>query len=142
MIELRAPATDSEWATYHVIRRRVLFEARGIANYDERHPDERRANHFPFILWDADVAAGVIRVDVQRDVAIFRRVAVPEHLQRRGYGRRMIELAVAFAASRGCSRIDSHVDSGAVDFYTRCGFSLVDAVDANDSPVLMTKRIE
>jgi hypothetical protein len=33
--------------------------------------------YYAFVLWDADVAVGVIRVDVQDEVAIFRHGVGP-----------------------------------------------------------------
>ena len=39
--DFRPPTTDTEWASYHAIRRRVLFELRGnAAAYDAHHPDD------------------------------------------------------------------------------------------------------
>jgi GNAT superfamily N-acetyltransferase len=122
-VEFRAPATEADWAAYHAIRRHVLFELRGDgAAYDANHPDEHLPGHYAFVLWDADVAVGVIRVDVQDDVAIFRRVAVRDDLQRRGYGRQLLQAAQRFAVERGCTQAVSHVDRNAVGFYERCGF--------------------
>jgi GNAT superfamily N-acetyltransferase len=140
-VELRAPATEAEWAAYHTIRRHVLFELRGeAATYDANHPDEDLPGHHPLVLWDAGVAVGVIRVDVQDAVAIFRRVAVPDDLQRRGYGRHLLQAAERFAAEIGCTRVMSHVDPGAVGFYERCGFRRDWPSEAGRA-VAMSKRL-
>src|SRR4051812_30744045 len=121
--ELRRPATDAEWALYHTIRREVLFERRGKgADYDPNRPDETRLGNNPLVLWAGNEAVGVIRVDVDGDVAVFRRVAVREDLQRRGHGRQLLAFAEEFARARGCSRVDSYVDPSAIGFYERCGF--------------------
>jgi GNAT superfamily N-acetyltransferase len=140
--ELRGPATDAEWRAYHDIRRHVLFDRRGRGTaYDPNHPDDSRPGHYPLILWSGTEPVAVIRVDIDARVAIFRRVAVREDVQRIGHGRRMLTMAEQFAHSRGCSRIDSHVDAGAIGFYERCGFHRV----ANEAPdaetVLMTKPL-
>jgi GNAT superfamily N-acetyltransferase len=120
----------------------VLFELRGRGSkYNADHPDDHWPNHFPFVLWDGSIPVGVIRVDLQNDVAVFRRVAVREDVQRRGYGRRMLELAAQFAEQHACSRIDSHVDAGAVGFYSRCGFDRVDDSAEQRDTVLMTRRL-
>lgn len=120
---LRAPANEAEWNAYHAIRRRVLFEIRGLgATYDANHPDEHAPGHHPLVFWDGFTAVGVIRVDFAGDVAVFRRVAVREELQRQGYGRRLLRAAEQFARAQGCLRVDSHVDPGAIGFYERCGF--------------------
>jgi GNAT superfamily N-acetyltransferase len=140
--ELRAPNTPSDWAAYHAIRRRVLFELRGRGStYDAEHPDEHRPDHHPFLLWDGDTSVGVIRIDLHGEIAVFRRVAVRDDMQRRGYGRRLLELATQFAERQGSVRIDSHVDADAVGFYSRCGFARVDGAVQQGATVLMTKLL-
>ncbi len=139
-IELRAPTTEGDWAAYHAIRRHVLFELRGNGSaYDANHPDERQPGHYPLVLWDADVAAGVIRIDVQNAVAIFRRVAIREDLQRRGYGRHLLRAAERFAIEHGCTRALSHVDREAVGFYERSGFRNDSSEDG--ATVRMSKQL-
>jgi len=141
-LALKSPTTVAEWEAYHAIRRRVLFELRGVgASYDANHPDDRRPNHHPLLLWWGDEAVGVIRVDVAGDVAIFRRVAVRDDVQRRGFGRQLLVLSEAFARDRGCSRVDSHVDHGAVGFYKRCGFHPVSDTPQAGATLLMTKSL-
>ena len=135
--ELRAPASDSDWAAYHAIRRHVLFELRGRAtSYDASHPDERLPGHHPLILWVRDIPVGVVRVDLDGDVATLRRVAIRADLQRRGHGRRLLELAEDFARAHRCARVESHVDRDAIGFYARCGYALVDANDTSRSPLM------
>jgi GNAT superfamily N-acetyltransferase len=141
--ELRAPTTASDWAIYHAIRRRVLFELRGRgSSYDADHPDEHRPNHYPFLLVDRTIAVGVIRIDIHGEVALFRRVAMRDDMQRRGYGRLLLELATEFAARQACVRIDSHVDAEAVGFYGRCGFAPVDVAVEPSAVILMTKSLQ
>jgi len=141
--ELRGLATAEDWASYHAIRRRVLFELRGnSAAYDETHPDERRSGHHPFLLWAAGTAVGAIRVDIDGERAIFRRVAIREDFQRRGYGRHMIEAAEQFARQRHCTRVESHVDSGAVGFYERCGFTHATPATVGQTAPLMIKVLD
>ena len=125
--ELRAPASDVDWAAYHAIRRHVLFELRGHdSEYNANHPDEHRPDNHPLIFCAADVAVGVIRIDVRTPVATFRRVAIRADLQRRGYGRRLLEYAERFAREHGCARAESHVDPNAIGFYERCGYARID----------------
>jgi GNAT superfamily N-acetyltransferase len=140
-VELRALATDDDWAAYHAIRRRVLFELRGIgARYDANHPDEHRPDHYPFLLWVGDAAAGVIRIDVAGAVATFRRVAIRDDLQRRGLGRRLLNAAERFAREHGCARVEANVDAGAIAFYERCGYRRTDRPSAGDA-TFMTKDL-
>jgi GNAT superfamily N-acetyltransferase len=141
-VELRAPSTDDEWAAYHAIRRHVLFDLRGNgAAYAADHPDEHLPRHFPLVLWDVGTAVGVIRVDVHDRVALFRRVAVREHLQRRGYGRHLLRAAEQFAVAHGCTRAVSHVDPDAVGFYERCGFRRDGQTEENRA-VVMSKQLQ
>jgi ribosomal protein S18 acetylase RimI-like enzyme len=69
------------------------------------------------------VPVGAISVEIDSREAWFRRVAIREEVQRRGHGRRMIELAVAFAREKGCVHVRSNVDSAAVSFYRKLGFT-------------------
>jgi GNAT superfamily N-acetyltransferase len=139
--ELRRPSSDAEWAAYHAIRRRVLFEARGRHGaYDAAHPDEHRSGNHPLLLLHDGVPVGTIRIDVSGGDATFRRVAIREEYQHQGHGRAMLELAESFARRKGCRRILSHVDPGAVDFYARCGF-VREPLEPTGATVLMSKAV-
>ena len=103
---LVSPVEARDWASYHDIRRRVLFEARGqFGVYDESHPDERAKGHFPKLLLHRDEPVGVVRIDVVGTDAMLRRVAVRGDVQRRGHGRVLMALAEQFARSRQCDRL-------------------------------------
>ena len=123
MIELRSPRHALDWEAYHRIRRRILFELRGRGEeYDPNHPDEHLPGHHPKILFEDQVAIAVIRIDLEPPDAIFRRVAVREEYQRRGYGTTLLKLAEEFARAHASSSIISFVDAEAVAFYRKCGF--------------------
>jgi GNAT superfamily N-acetyltransferase len=137
--KFRRPTTDAEWAAYHAIRKRVLFDLRGEGGrYDAAHADEHRPEHHPFVLWEGGVPVGVIRIDVNGKLAVFRRVAIRDDLQRRGHGRRLLQAAERFASEQGCTRVESHVDPDATGFYECCGFTRV-APTAGDGAILMSK---
>ena len=139
---LRPPENPLEWQAYHDIRRHVLFELRGLGpTYDPNHPDEYRSGHFPLVLWASDAAVAVVRVDVENEVAVFRRVAVRADVQRRGFGRQLLEQAQLFAQHQGCTRIESHVDPDAVIFYERCGFERLAQSKRSAASILMAKLI-
>src|SRR5215510_14502358 len=124
--ELKTPSNAEEWQAYHSIRRKVLFENRGqVGVYDENHPDEHREGNYPLLLVLDGEAIGVIRVDINGNRAIFRRVAIREDLQREGHGRILLILAESFAQEKGCLHIWSDVALDAVGFYERCGHTLV-----------------
>ncbi len=121
--QLRAPANETEWQTYHEIRRAVLWEARGEGLvYDPNRPDERLPIRFAQILFFEDVPVGVLRIDIEPPNAIFRRVAVRLKHQRKGHGRVMLMLAEEFARKHECICVRSDVAADAVGFYESCGF--------------------
>lgn len=122
---LVSPVEPHEWRAYHDIRRRVLFEARGLFGvYDETRPDERAAGNHPKLLRHRGDAVGVVRIDIVGTVALLRRVAVRSDVQRHGHGRMLLSLAENFARHNGCERLASHVATDAVEFYRKCGFSI------------------
>lgn len=139
---LRAPADDKEWQKYHAIRRKVLFENRGLFGvYDETHPDDFAQNNYPLFLIYNDEPVGVIRIDVEGKLAIFRRVAIREDVQRSGYGKEMILLAEGFARSKGCNFVKSYVSPEAVGFYEKCGFNHDASVVADARHIPMYKKL-
>lgn len=118
-----SPSSVEQWRTYHAIRRKVLFENRGFFNrYQEDHPDEFRDGNHPFVLIRHAEIIGVIRVDIEGKLAIFRRVAIREDMQRLGHGKQMLALAEAFARGNGCELVRSFVNPEALTFYELCGF--------------------
>ena len=138
---LRAPANDEEWRTYHAIRRRVLFENRGLFGvYNETHPDEFARGNHPMLLLHGGESIGVIRIDVDGELAIFRRVAIREDVQRCGHGKVMLSLAADFALGKGCRLVKSYVNPEAVGFYERCGFNHDTSTVADEKHVLMFKK--
>ena len=124
--QLRSPANEAEWQSYHEIRRVVLWEARGLgAAYDPNRPEERQPNRFAQILFFEGVPVGVLRIDIEASTAIFRRVAVRIEHQRKGHGRIMLMLAEKFARKHGCISVRSGVAPDAVGFYESCGFQRI-----------------
>jgi GNAT superfamily N-acetyltransferase len=140
--QLRAPSSTEEWEAYHDIRRKVLFENRGrIGVYDKNHPDESREGNYPLILLLGGEAIGVIRVDINGEQAIFRRVAIREDLQRAGHGRALLALAESFALTMGCNHVWSDVAPDAVGFYERYGYTLVPSTSMTGTSISMQKNL-
>ena len=139
--ELRRVSTDEDWDAYHEIREQVLWDARGrVGEYDRHHPDEHAPGKHPFLLVVGGDPIAALRIDIRPPIAWFRRVAVREHRQRHGYGRLMLELAMAFARESGCVEVRSNVDPEAVAFYGKLGFTVVDGEDAAPS-VAMSRSL-
>ena len=143
--ELISPRDAAMWAAYHDIRRRVLFEARGrFGVYVENHPDEVRLDFHPKVLLWRGTPIGVVRIDLTGSVAIFRRVAIREDLQRQGHGRAMFRLGEDFARVHGCRELQSHFAPDAVEFYRKQGFERAQsdsAEPAGTESVFMRKAV-
>ena len=140
--QLRPPANEDEWRAFHAIRRKVLFENRGKSEiYDENHPDDARPGNYPLVLTYRDAVIGVIRVDVSESVALFRRVAIREDLQRMGHGRALLLLAEDFAKAHGCNEVRSNAAVEAVGFYERCGYTRDESAPAPPNSVPVWKSI-
>ena len=141
LIRLIAPSDELQWAAYHDIRRRVLFERRGrYGIYDPNHADERKCGNHPLVLMNGNEFIGVVRVDLSGGLAQLRRVAIDEVWQRQGFGRRLLALAEQFAAARGAKRVESAVAPDAVRFYENCGYRSVETAD-DSSTVRMAKSV-
>jgi GNAT superfamily N-acetyltransferase len=125
--EIKPVTSDEDWETFHSIRQRVLWEDRGHSSkeYDRDHPQDRASGNHAFILMFRGEPGGVLRVDVDGSTAWIRRVAVREEFQRRGHGRRMLELVGQFSLEQGCSLVRSFVDAAAIGFYEKIGFDVV-----------------
>lgn len=138
MGELRVVQTAEEWAAYHSIRERVLWEARSKnSKYDPNHPDDRSSGNHPLIYNVDGKPVGVLRVDVDGDVAWFRRVAIAEGLQRQGHGTRMMADAMDFARKHGCTIARSNVARDAIGFYEKLDFQIVDEVHPDGGVPMM-----
>jgi GNAT superfamily N-acetyltransferase len=129
---LLSPTDAETWSAYHRIRRTVLFERRGLfGRYDADHPDEHKPGNYPKLSANGTTYIGVVRIDVERELALLRRVAIDEAWQRKGYGRILIALAEAFALERGALRVESVVAEDAVEFYRKCGYRFVPSSTAS-----------
>jgi GNAT superfamily N-acetyltransferase len=121
--ELRTPRSAEEWQAFHAIRRKVLFENRGKAEtYIADHPDDRKPGNHPLVFLYRGEIIGVLRIDVSGHVAMLRRVAIRDDLQRLGHGRVLVRLAEEFAKAEGCDEMHSNAAVEAVGFYERCGY--------------------
>ena len=128
-LQLRAPRSSHEWARYHEIRKRCLFEkynGKGTPHYfeyDPDHPDEHDPTNRPLILLAGRHVVGTIRIDLRHDGrAIFRLVAIDDPWQRRGLGTTMLAMAENLARDCGADTICLNAVADAYRFYARHGF--------------------
>jgi GNAT superfamily N-acetyltransferase len=115
---------EADWQAYHAIRRKVLWEARGRSNYDERQPDEYRSSHFPLLFKLDERNLGTVRLDdFGTGMGAVRLVAIVSDGQRRGYGRKLMELMEGRALAMGLRRLVMNAAADAVGFYEKLGWS-------------------
>ncbi|MGA1192615.1 MAG: GNAT family N-acetyltransferase, partial [Bdellovibrionota bacterium] len=141
-VSLEQVQTSEQWEAYHALRRTILFERRAqFGVYDANHPDDRRDNHHPMVLRYGDQYVGVIRIDLdtESETAYFRRVAIAEDLQRKGFGAHLMRLAEEFAASKGFSRFAASVAKDAIPFYQKLGYHFADEENyqKQDDPLMI-----
>ena len=78
-LALISPSNDEEWASYHRIRRTILFERRGLIGvYDPNRADDHKPGNCSKLLVRDSHHVGVVRIDLADDVAYLRRVAIDE----------------------------------------------------------------
>jgi GNAT superfamily N-acetyltransferase len=128
-LKLRAPRSSREWARYHEIRKRCLFEkynGKGTPHYfeyDPFHPDENDPANHPLVFLAGGQVIGTIRIDIKPDGrAVFRLVAIDDALQGQGLGSVMLAKAEAFARERGAETICLNAVPDAYRFYIRHGY--------------------
>jgi GNAT superfamily N-acetyltransferase len=119
--------TSEQWTAYHAIRRKVLFEDRGLfGKYDPNHVDDRKAQNHPVILTCNGTPVAAMRIDIVPEgaFAIMRTVAVTTEKQRQGYGRIMLSLAEGYAVDNGCTATVVFSADDAIGFYAKYGYEL------------------
>jgi len=119
--------TSDRWTAFHAIRRKILFEDRGLFGvYDQNHPDDCKAQNHPVILTCDGLPVAAMRIDIvpEQGFAIMRTVAVATDKQRRGYGQIMLSLAEKYALQNGRTAAVVFSADDAVGFYAKCGYEL------------------
>jgi GNAT superfamily N-acetyltransferase len=121
LVEVSDPA---DWADYHAIRRRELFEARGrYGIYDPNRPDERLPGMHPYLLKLDGRPLGTTRLDIREDgTAIFRLVAITASEQGRGHGRVLGRMVEERARGFGAFTLLVNAAETAVGFYEAMGW--------------------
>lgn len=104
-------------------------------------PDQLARSHFQVAECDGAVV-GVGEVAIDGETAeLVRLFIAPEQLGQ-GFGRRLLDWAVAVARAAGAARMTIDADPGAVPFYTRMGACPVGLVPSGSMPGRMLPRLE
>jgi len=141
--DLRKPASREEWARYHEIRRRSLFDRRlPDVVYDPDHPDERCEQNHPLALVRDGRVIGTIRIDVLDAARVcFRLVAIDESRRGQGLGAHLLRCAEDYAATwLGRREIVLFAAQSALGFYLKHGYAPVapwgeTPLDRNSVPI-------
>jgi GNAT superfamily N-acetyltransferase len=113
-----------DWVAYHQLRRRILFEDRGIIGaYDENRPEEYSAGKHSLLLKANGIGVGTTRLDDLSDgTAIVRLVAIAADRQRQGLGRKLGALVEDYARDLGVMELKVNAAPDAVEFYRKTGW--------------------
>ena len=121
--ELVKVATEGDWRDYHSLRRKVLWEARGRSNYDEKHADEYLPAHHPLLLKLDGRAIGTTRLDdFGNGTGAVRLVAIAIDVQRQGHGRALSALVEDYARRLGINALFVNAAPDAVGYYQKMGW--------------------
>jgi N-acetylglutamate synthase-like GNAT family acetyltransferase len=125
--ELIRVQDDADWASYHAIRRDVLWTARGLAGYDDKRPEERLPDRYSLLLKLDSQAIGTTRLDDRGDgTGIVRLVAVRGDLQRQGHGTKLAAMVDDFAVALGVHTLFVNAVADAVGYYEKLGWEFFD----------------
>ncbi len=120
--ELIRVRDDADWASYHAIRRDVLWTARGLTGYDDKRPEERLPDRYSLLLKLDNQAIGTTRLDDRGDdTGIVRLVAIRCDLQRQGHGTKLAAMVDDFAATLGLHTLFVNAVADAVGYSARMG---------------------
>src|ERR1700692_1906919 len=113
---------ESDWRDYHLLRRQVLWEARGRSGYDENHPDEYIQNNHPLLLKFDGRSIGTTRLDdFGNGKGAVRLVAIAAGVQRQGHGRVLSALVETYARRQGIRFLFVNADPEAIGYYEKMG---------------------
>jgi N-acetylglutamate synthase-like GNAT family acetyltransferase len=120
LIEVTATA---DWQEYHSLRRRVLWERRGLTNYDETNADEYKAANHPFLLKLDGQAIGTVRLDdFGNGTGAVRLVVIESDLQQQGHGRVLSDYVENCARRLGIKTLYVNAAPEAVGYYEKLGW--------------------
>jgi N-acetylglutamate synthase-like GNAT family acetyltransferase len=122
--ELIVVKAERDWREYHSIRRRVLWEGRGLTSYDENHADEYSPANHTLLLRLNGRAIGTVRLDnFCNGAGAVRLVAIEPDFQRHGHGRVLSDRVESYARGLGIHTLYVNAVPEAVGYYEKLGWS-------------------
>jgi predicted GNAT family N-acyltransferase len=106
------------------LRQRVFCGEQGVAREQEIDARDEDAAHLVALAPDGRLVIGTLRLLLDAGTAKVGRVAVQREWRRRGIALRMLELALAAARERGCTRVRLAAQLEAVALYEQAGFAV------------------
>jgi predicted GNAT family N-acyltransferase len=161
-IELRWARGDEDMRGAFALRELVFCGEQGVPREEETDSRDDEALHLVALAPEDGHVVGTLRVLLERapagsspdsgladehddaPVAKIGRVAVQRDWRRRGIALRMLELALAAARERGCSRVRLAAQLEAVALYEHAGFAVESELfeEAGIQHVWMGQRLE
>lgn len=101
----------------------MLWELRGLTNYDEGHEDEYKPGNYPLLLKRNGRVLGTVRLDdFGNGTGAVRLVAIEPDLQRQGHGRVLSEHVENYARRLGIKKLYVNAVPDAVGYYEKLGW--------------------
>ncbi|MCE3279177.1 MAG: family N-acetyltransferase [Bacteroidetes bacterium] len=125
-IIITEPQTKEQFEAYYLTRYETLRKPWNQPLGSEKDDQENDCIHIMAIKENLDVA-GVCRLQFNSSSeAQLRYMGVKENTQGSGIGRKLIEYAESRAKEKGAGIIILQARETAVDFYKKCGYSIVE----------------
>jgi predicted GNAT family N-acyltransferase len=121
MMEIRTPKTEQEWQAYYDLRFRILRQPWQQPLGSERN--ELDATSIHLACFEKNTILGVARLDTESaDFAQVRFMAVDNHTQGMGVGRKIMITAESCAKRIGYNKMVLQAREKAIPFYLNLGY--------------------
>jgi len=122
---IRSPKTQEEWDSYYDLRYTILRAPWNQARGSERNEGDETAKHFAF--FDKESIIGVGRLDIMpNNVGQIRFMAVSNHQQGTGVGRKLMLHMETMAKEASCNEIILHAREIALPFYEKLDYTITE----------------
>jgi predicted GNAT family N-acyltransferase len=127
-----------------MVREQVFCREQGVSKEEELDGLDDQALHLVAVGPEGDRVIGTLRVLLAGREAKIGRVAVERRWRCRGIASRMLEMALAGARERGCSRARLAAQVQATHLYEQAGFAIESEPfeEAGIAHVWMGRRLE